>query len=168
MLSFSDYKFELAYKIKKVNQLSKNITKDENNIFIIEKTIDAKNIFSKTNDELFELAKKLDILITENADYEYINIYTNQKEVLKTGFFPMLNMKNHSSDVDKLEEYPLAELWKEFYENEIKDFSTLYQLYLLTQSHLRIENFNNVINKILHTTPRIILNKIIQHFKTKL
>ena len=37
MLSFSDYKFELVYKIKEVNQLSKNITKDENNIFIIEK-----------------------------------------------------------------------------------------------------------------------------------
>ena len=48
MLNFSDYNFELAYKIKEVNQLSKNITKDENNIFIIEKTIDAKNIFSKT------------------------------------------------------------------------------------------------------------------------
>jgi len=45
-------------------------------------------------------------------------------------------------------------------------FSTLYQLYLLTQSHLRIENFNNVINKILHTTPGIILKKIIHHFKT--
>ena len=115
MLNFSDYKFELAYKIKEVNQLSKNITKDENNIFIIEKTIDAKNIFSKINDELFELAKKLDILITENADYEYINIYTNQKELLKNGFFPMLNKKKHSSDIDKLEEYPLAELWKEFY-----------------------------------------------------
>lgn len=45
MLSFSDYKFELAYKIKEVNQLSKNITKDENNIFIIEKTIDDKKYF---------------------------------------------------------------------------------------------------------------------------
>ena len=52
MLNFSDYNFELAYKIKEVNQISKNITKDENNIFIIEKTIDAKNIFSKTVDEL--------------------------------------------------------------------------------------------------------------------
>ena len=36
MLNFSDYKFELAYKIKEVNQLSKNITKDENNVFIID------------------------------------------------------------------------------------------------------------------------------------
>ena len=68
MLSFSDYKFELFYKIKEVNQLSKNITKDGNNIFIIEKTIDAKNIFSKTNDELFELAKKLDILMAPFLD----------------------------------------------------------------------------------------------------
>ena len=166
MLSFSDYKFELAYKIKEVNQLSKNITKDENNIFIIEKTIDAKNIFSKTVDELFELAKKLDILITENADYEYINIYTNQKEVLKTGFFPMLNMKNHSSDVDKLEGYPLAELWKEFYENEIKDFSTLYQLHLLYQPYRKTGKFSDVINDILGIAPTTIINNIAQLFET--
>jgi len=166
MLNFSDYKFELAYKIKEVNQLSKNITKDENNIFIIEKTIDAKNIFSKTVDELFELAKKLDILITENADYEYINIYTNQKEVLKTGFFPMLNMKNHSSDVDKLEEYPLAELWKEFYENEIKDFSTLYQLHLLYQPYRKTGKFSDVINDILGIAPTTIINNIAQLFET--
>ena len=166
MLSFSDYKFELVYKIKEVNQLSKNITKDENNIFIIEKTIDAKNIFSKTVDELFELAKKLDILITENADYEYINIYTNQKEVLKSGFFPMLNMKNHSSDVDKLEEYPLAELWKEFYENEIKDFSTLYQLHLLYQPYRKTGKFSDVINDILGIAPATIINNIAQLFET--
>ena len=165
MLSFSDYKFELAYKIKEVNQLSKNITKDENNIFIIEKTIDAKNIFSKTVDELFELAKKLDILITENADYEYINIYTNQKEVLKTGFFPILNKKNHSSDTDKLEEYPLAELWKEFYENEIKDFSTLYRLHLLYQPYRKTGKFSDVINDILGIAPTTIINNIAQLFE---
>lgn len=165
MLNFSDYNFELAYKIKEVNQLSKNITKDENNIFIIEKTIDAKNIFSKTVDELFELAKKLDILITENANYEYINIYTNQKEVLKIGFFPMLNKKNHSSDTDKLKEYPLAELWKEFYENEIKDFSTLYQLHLLYQPYRKTGKFSDVINDILGIAPTTIINNIAQLFE---
>jgi len=130
------YKFELPYEVKEVKKLSKNVKKNKDGVYILEKSIDAKDIFTKTEDELFELVKKFNALIVNNGTHEYTNAYT------------------------------LADTWREFYKNEIKDFSTLYQLYLLTQSHLRIENFNNVINKILHTTPGIILNKIVHHFKT--
>ena len=162
-----NYKFELPYEIKDVKKLSKNIKKNKEGIYILEKSIDAKDIFTKTEDELFELVKKFNALIIKYDDYEYTNAYTGEKTLLRNDFLPIVKRANYYYSVDEhLDEYPLADTWREFYKNEIKDFSTLYQLYLLTQSHLRIENFNNVINKILHTTPRIILNKIIQHFKT--
>ena len=162
-----NYKFELPYEIKDVKKLSKNIKKNKEGIYILEKSIDAKDIFTKTEDELFELVKKFNALIVNNGTHEYTNAYTGEKTLLRNDFLPIVKRANYYYSVDEhLDEYPLADTWREFYKNEIKDFSTLYQLYLLTQSHLRIENFNNVINKILHTTPRIILNKIIQHFKT--
>ncbi|MHB9297002.1 DUF5724 domain-containing protein [Fusobacterium polymorphum] len=162
-----NYKFELPYEIKEVKKLSKNIKKNKEGIYILEKSIDAKNIFTKTADELYELAKKLNALIIKYDDYEYTNGYTGEKVLLRNAFYPIVKRENYYySTNENLDEYPLADTWREFYKNEIKDFSTLYQLYLLTQSHLRIENFNNVINKILHTTPGIILKKIIHHFKT--
>ena len=162
-----NYKFELPYEIKDVKKLSKNIKKNKEGIYILEKSIDAKDIFTKTEDELFELVKKFNALIVNNGTYEYTNGYTGEKILLRDNFLPIVKRANYYYSVDEhLDEYPLADTWREFYKNEIKDFSTLYQLYLLTQSHLRIENFNNVINKILHTTPGIILKKIIHHFKT--
>ena len=161
------YKFELPYEVKEVKKLSKNVKKNKDGVYILEKSIDAKDIFTKTEDELFELVKKFNALIVNNGTHEYTNAYTGEKTLLRNEFLPIVKRANYYYSVDEhLDEYPLADTWREFYKNEIKDFSTLYQLYLLTQSHLRIENFNNVINKILHTTPRIILNKIIQHFKT--
>ena len=161
------YKFELPYEVKEVKKLSKNVKKNKDGVYILEKSIDAKDIFTKTEDELFELVKKFNALIVNNGTHEYTNAYTGEKTLLRNDFLPIVRRTNYYYSVDEhLDEYPLADTWREFYKNEIKDFSTLYQLYLLTQSHLRIENFNNVINKILHTTPRIILNKIIHHFKT--
>ncbi|ALQ35812.1 DUF4132 domain-containing protein [Fusobacterium hwasookii] len=161
------YKFELPYEVKEVKKLSKNVKKNKDGVYILEKSIDAKNIFTKTEDELFELVKKFNALIVNNGTHEYTNGYTGEKTLLRNEFLPIVKRANYYYSVDEhLDEYPLADTWREFYKNEIKDFSTLYQLYLLTQSHLRIENFNNVINKILHTTPEIILKKIIHHFKT--
>ncbi|QNE67204.1 DUF4132 domain-containing protein [Fusobacterium hwasookii] len=161
------YKFELPYEVKEVKKLSKNVKKNKDGVYILEKSIDAKNIFTKTEDELFELVKKFNALIVNNGTHEYTNGYTGEKTLLRNEFLPIVKRANYYYSVDEhLDEYPLADTWREFYKNEIKDFPTLYQLYLLTQSHLRIENFNNVINKILHTTPGIILKKIIHHFKT--
>ena len=161
------YKFELPYEVKEVKKLSKNVKKNKDGVYILEKSIDAKDIFTKTEDELFELVKKFNALIVNNGTHEYTNAYTGEKTLLRNEFLPIVKRANYYYSVDEhLDEYPLADTWRGFYKNEIKDFSTLYQLYLLTQSHLRIENFNNVINKILHTTPGIILNKIVHHFKT--
>ena len=161
------YKFELPYEVKEVKKLSKNVKKNKDGVYILEKSIDAKDIFTKTEDELFELVKKFNALIVNNGTHEYTNAYTGEKTLLRNEFLPIVKRANYYYSVDEhLDEYPLADTWREFYKNEIKDFSTLYQLYLLTQSHLRIENFNNVINKILRTTPGIILKKIIHHFKT--
>nr|WP_314386852.1 DUF4132 domain-containing protein [uncultured Fusobacterium sp.] len=161
------YKFELPYEVKEVKKLSKNVKKNKDGVYILEKSIDAKDIFTKTEDELFELVKKFNALIVNNGTHEYTNAYTGEKTLLRNEFLPIVKRANYYYSVNEhLDEYPLADTWRGFYKNEIKDFSTLYQLYLLTQSYLRIENFNNVINKILHTTPGIILKKIIHHFKT--
>ena len=52
------YKFELPYEVKEVKKLSKNVKKNKDGVYILEKSIDAKDIFTKTEDELFELVKK--------------------------------------------------------------------------------------------------------------
>jgi len=69
------YRFELPYEVKEVKKLSKNVKKNKDGVYIIEKTIDAKDIFTKTEDELFELVKKFNALIVNNGTYEYTNGY---------------------------------------------------------------------------------------------
>ena len=162
-----NYKFELPYEIKEVKKLSKNIKKNKEGVYILEKNIDAKDIFTKNADELFELAKKLNALIVNNDNYEYTNGYTGEKTLLRNEFLPIVKRENYYYSVDeKLDEYPLADTWREFYKNEIKDFSTLYQLYLLTQSYGNLDKFTSVINEVLGTSPTTIIRNIANHFKT--
>lgn len=162
-----NYKFELPYEIKEVKKLSKNIKKNKEGVYILEKNIDAKDIFTKNADELFELAKKLNALIVNNDNYEYTNGYTGEKTLLRNEFLPIVKRENYYySTNENLDEYPLADTWREFYKNEIKDFATLYQLYLLTQSYGNLDKFTNVVNEVLGTSPTTIIRNIANHFKT--
>ena len=162
-----NYKFELPYEIKEVKKLSKNIKKNKEGIYILEKSIDAKKIFTKTADELYELAKKLNALIIKYDDYEYTNGYTGEKVLLRNAFYPIVKRENYYYSVDEhLDEYPLADVWREFYKNEVKDFATLYQLYLLTQSYGNLDKFTSVVNEVLGTSPTTIIRNISNHFKT--
>ena len=162
-----NYKFELPYEIKEVKKLSKNIKKNKEGIYILEKSIDAKNIFTKTADELYELAKKLNALIIKYDDYEYTNGYTGEKVLLRNAFYPIVKRENYYySTNENLDEYPLADVWREFYKNEVKDFATLYQLYLLTQSYGNLDKFTSVVNEVLGTSPTTIIRNISNHFKT--
>ncbi|RRD94043.1 DUF4132 domain-containing protein [Clostridiales bacterium COT073_COT-073] len=81
--------------------------------------------FTKSADELYNILKKLNDLVIANGDYEYQNAYGS--EVLLRNSFASMEKKNYY-DEDKLEYYPLAELWLDFYHKEIGDFSVLYQL----------------------------------------
>ena len=162
-----NYKFELPYEVKEVKKLSKNIKKNKEGIYILEKSIDAKNIFTKTANELFELAKKFNALIVNNDNYEYTNGYTGEKTLLRNEFLPIVKRQYYYYSVDeKLDEYPLADTWREFYKNEIKDFATLYQLYLLNQSYGNLDKFTSVVNEVLGTSPTTIIRNISNHFKT--
>ena len=161
-----NYKFELPYEVKEVKKLSKNIKKNKEGIYILEKSIEAKNIFTKTADELYELAKKLNALIIKYENYEYTNGYTDEKALLRNEFLPIVKRENYYYSVnEKLDEYPLADTWREFYKNEIKDFSTLYQLYLINQSYGNLDKFTTIITEILGTSPTVIARKISNDFK---
>ena len=162
-----NYKPSFPYEVKNVKKLSKKIAKNKDGKYTLESIIDAKSIFTKTSDELYELAKKLDALISKYEDYEYISGYTGEKALLRNGFYPVVKRRNYYySPNEKLDEYPLADTWREFYKNEIKDFSTLYQLYLLTQSYGNLDKFTSVVNEVLGTSPTTIIRNIANHFKT--
>ncbi|PHH97263.1 DUF4132 domain-containing protein [Fusobacterium nucleatum] len=162
-----NYSPNFPYEVKDVKKLSKKIAKNKDGKYIIESIIDAKSIFSKNADELYELAKKLDALIIKYEDYEYTNGYTGEKALLRNGFYPIVKRRNYYySTNEKLDEYPLADVWREFYKNEIKDFSVLYQLYLLTQAYGNLDKFTTVINEVLGTSPTVIIRKISTDFKT--
>jgi len=127
-----DYKVNLAYEVKKVEKVSKTVKKNKKGEYIIEISSEPKNFFSKTTDELFEIVKKLSELYIENENYEYMSFHYNEYVLLRDKFSIIKNMDNILyGDEKKLTNYPLENIWKDFYKKEIKDFPTLLQLYLL-------------------------------------
>ena len=159
-----NYSPNFPYEVKNVKKLSKKIAKNKDEKYIIESIIDAKSIFTKNADELYELAKKLNDLIVKYEDYEYTPGYTGEKALLRNGFYPIVKRKNYYYNTNgKLDEYPLADVWREFYKNEIKDFSTLYQLYLTVEEvNGNVDKFTTAINEILGTSPKVIARRILK------
>ncbi|MDO4764801.1 MAG: DUF4132 domain-containing protein [Eubacteriales bacterium] len=90
--------------------------------------IDTKKLLKKTSKELYAILKKLNDLVIANGNYEYKNAYGT--ELLLRDSFASMEKRNYY-DEDKLEYYPLAELWSDFYDKEIGDFWTLYQLHTM-------------------------------------
>ncbi|QQS86922.1 DUF4132 domain-containing protein [Fusobacterium canifelinum] len=142
-----------------VNIISEKLEKNKEGKYIIENNIDIKNIFSKSANELFEIAEKLNALIIKNEDYEYTSGYNGEKILLRNAFYPIVKRNDYSITKEKLEEYPLTDIWKDFYKKEIKNFSTLYQLYLITESYGNIDKFTNLITNIFGTSPTVIAKK---------
>ena len=127
-----DYKANLAYEVKKIEKPSKTVKKNKKGEYIIEISSEPKKFFSKTTDELFEIVKKLSELYIKNEDYEYMSFYHKEYVLLRNKFGITKNVDNIPYDNrDQLTNYPLEDVWKDFYKKEIKDFSTLLQLYLL-------------------------------------
>ena len=142
----TEYDLELAYEIKEVSKLSKTIKKNKKGEYIIESTFNPKNIFTKTADELFKIVKKLSELYVKNEDYEYMCFYTKEYILLRDGFSITKDVTNISySDRQQLANFPLEDVWRDFYKKEIKDFSTLWQLnVLLTREYNGGINDSNI------------------------
>ena len=138
-----DYKVNLAYEVKKVEKVSKTVKKNKKGEYIIEISSEPKNFFSKTTDELFKIVKKLSELYVKNEDYEYMSFYTKEYTLLRDGLSITKDVNNVPyNERQKLSNYPLEDIWKDFYKKEIKDFSTLWQLYTLL-----VKDYNSSINE---------------------
>nr|WP_310786913.1 DUF5724 domain-containing protein [Fusobacterium nucleatum] len=139
----TEYKLDLPYEIKEVDKSSKTIKKNKKGEYIIENTFNIKKIFSKSTDELFKLVKKLSELYVKNENYEYMSFYNKEYVLLRDRFNPEKNLDNIPyNERQKLAYYPLEDIWREFYKKEIKDFSTLWQLYTLL-----LKDYNSNLNE---------------------
>ena len=137
----TEYKLDLPYEIKEVEKLSKTIKKNKKSEYIIENSLNIKKIFTKSTDELFKIVKKLSELYVKNEDYEYMSFYTKEYTLLRDGFSITKDVNNVPyNERQKLSNYPLEDVWRDFYKNEIKDFSTLWQLYTLDYNSSINEN----------------------------
>ena len=142
----TEYKLDLPYEIKKVEKLSKTIKKNKKSEYIIENSLNIKKIFTKSTDELFKIVKKLSELYVKNEDYEYMSFYTKEYTLLRDRFSITKDVNNVPyNERQKLSNYPLEDVWRDFYKNEIKDFSTLWQLnVLLTREYNGGINDSNI------------------------
>ena len=137
----TEYKLDLPYEIKEVEKLSKTIKKNKKSEYIIENSLNIKKIFTKSTDELFKIVKKLSELYIKNEDYEYMSFYSKEYVLLRDRFSITKDVNNVPyNERQKLSNYPLEDVWKDFYKNEIKDFSTLWQLYTLDYNSSINEN----------------------------
>ena len=142
----TEYKLDLPYEIKEVEKLSKTIKKNKKSEYIIENSLNIKKIFTKSTDELFKIVKKLSELYVKNEDYEYMSFYTKEYTLLRDGFSITKDVNNVPyNERQKLSNYPLEDVWRDFYKKEIKDFSTLWQLnVLLTREYNGGINDSNI------------------------
>ena len=128
----TEYKLDLPYEIKEVDKLSKTIKKNKKSEYIIENSLNIKKIFTKSTDELFKIVKKLSELYVKNEDYEYMSFYNKEYVLLRDTFQITKDVSNVPyNERQKLANYPLEDIWKDFYKKEIKNFPTLWQLHTL-------------------------------------
>jgi len=128
----TEYKLDLPYEIKEVTKSSKTIKKNKKDEYIIENTLNIKKIFTKSTDELFKIVKKLSELYVKNEDYEYMSFYNKEYVLLRDTFQITKDVSNVPyNERQKLANYPLEDIWKDFYKKEIKNFPTLWQLHTL-------------------------------------
>jgi len=142
----TEYKLDLPYEIKEVEKLSKTIKKNKKSEYIIENSLNIKKIFTKSTDELFKIVKKLSELYVKNENYEYMSFYSKENVLLRDRFNPEKNLDNIPyNERQKLANYPLEDIWRDFYKKEINDFSTLWQLnVLLTREYNGGINDSNI------------------------
>ncbi|WP_455640992.1 DUF5724 domain-containing protein [Parabacteroides sp.] len=83
-----------------------------------------KKLFGKKQQDVYEILKKLADLIAQNAGYEYKTRY-GYTVLLENSFW---EIEGSTNDMPEIDRYPLAEIWRKFYKEEIGDFGTLLQI----------------------------------------
>lgn len=92
-------------------------------------TLTLKDIFPRTDEELLAIVTKLNALYTKHEDYEYKSRWIGREETtLAAGFYERADAEHAKDAPEHIGRYPLADVWEEFYRQEIVDFPTLYQL----------------------------------------
>lgn len=92
-------------------------------------TLTLKDIFPRTDEELLAIVTKLNALYAKHEDYEYKSRWIGREETtLAAGFYERADAKHAKDAPEHIGRYPLADVWEEFYRQEIVDFPTLYQL----------------------------------------
>ena len=92
-------------------------------------TVTLEDVFPCTDEELLTIVEKLDALYTEHEDYEYKSRWNGREETtLASGFYERADTEHTKRAPNNIKDYPLPEVWEEFYRKEIKDFRVLYQL----------------------------------------
>lgn len=97
-----------------------------------------KKLLGRKHEGAYEIIKKLSDLIASNANYEYKSRY---------GGVYLLNdhfteLENADQIENRLDKYPLAGLWRDFYTKEIDSFGILLQLsFLLDTNWSNIDSY---------------------------
>lgn len=86
-----------------------------------------KKLLGKNQQGAYEIMEKLNNLIAANANYEYKTKF-GDTYLLNDYFTEIENADKMENELDK---YPLADLWKNFYNEEIGSFGILLQLSFL-------------------------------------
>ncbi|SFR80608.1 DUF4132 domain-containing protein [Anaeromicropila populeti] len=101
-----------------------------------------KDFFSLSKKKIQKLFDKLDQFIEEHRTCTYENRW-GEKRLLGNG----LEQLTWGDGVAYADQYPFKELWCEFYNKEIKDFRTLYNMYLAVHTGLKEINNQDVYKK---------------------
>lgn len=83
-----------------------------------------KKLFGKKQKGVYEIMEKLNDLIGLHADHEYKTRYGGSV-LVGNNFWETAGSNDNMPEIDR---YPLAEVWRKFYTEEIGDFPTLLQL----------------------------------------
>lgn len=94
-----------------------------------------KQVFEKEQNELEAILKKLDDVIEKHKEVEYTDEY---------GEVCLLNDRLRVIDFTKsgLERYPMSEVWREFYQAEIKDIKTVLNLRAFIENAIPLYGWN--------------------------
>ena len=123
------YKLELKIEIEE-NSKKKKAAKSnkKTDTIVISDIIDIKSILDISEDDFFAILKSLDNLVEKHGKHEYKTAY-NQDVLLGDVFTPIkYSLFGQNMDITF---YPLEDVWRQFYKQEIGEFKTLFQIYFL-------------------------------------
>lgn len=90
----------------------------------------------KTKTNVLDIFQKLGKLISEYANEQFTGYY-GYEFLLGNGFH---QIKKQEEEPNELNRYPLADVWRKFYEEEIGDYAILLQLYFISVTVGRIND----------------------------